>query len=103
MYAILVAIPQTCLMNRDLVLSDWLEELAVCGAPRRFQDAETAHHLSQAIRHSYIVRLAITHHSGPRAVAPVSLQALSAELLLKVSDQKSSQTAVPARRGRVVR
>jgi hypothetical protein len=38
--------------------ADWLEELAVYGMPRRFYDAETAHHLSQAIKHLYLVKLA---------------------------------------------
>ena len=38
-------------MAPELALADWLEELAVFGTPRRFQDAETAHHLSKAIKH----------------------------------------------------
>ena len=54
-------------MIQELAFADWLEELAVYGAPRRFQDAETAYHLSQAIKHWYLVRLAIEHH--PAALA----------------------------------
>jgi len=96
--AILFPRPPTNRMNRDLALADWLEELAIYGTPRRFQDSETAYHLSQAIRHSYIVRLAITHSPiGPRAVAPASVQMLSAELLPKVSDQESSHVVRAAR------
>ena len=87
-------------MNQDLALADWLEELAIYGTPRRFHDAETAHHLSQAIRHSYIVRLAIARHGLTARVGPISVQGLSAELLLKANDQKSSQAARPLRAGR---
>jgi hypothetical protein len=56
-------------MKGDLALADWLEELAIYGMPRRFQDSETAHHLSQLIRHHYIVALALTH-------TPIGLRAL---------------------------
>ena len=42
----------------ELVLADWLEELAVFGTPRRFHDAETAHHLCEAIRYWRLVKLA---------------------------------------------
>ena len=38
--------------------ADWVEELAVYGMPRRFYDAETAHHLSRAIKHLCLVKLA---------------------------------------------
>jgi NMD protein affecting ribosome stability and mRNA decay len=37
-------------MLPELVLADWLEELAVHGPARRPQEAETAHHLSKAGR-----------------------------------------------------
>jgi hypothetical protein len=46
-------------MGREIALAGWLEELAVFGTPRRFHDSETAHHLSKAIYHWYIVKLAI--------------------------------------------
>jgi len=45
-------------MAPGLELADWLEELAVFGTPRRFQDAETTHHLSEAIKYLYLVKLA---------------------------------------------
>jgi hypothetical protein len=61
----------TFLMNRDLALADWLDELAIYGTPRRFQDAETAYHLSQMIQHRYIVALALAH-------TPIGLRALGA-------------------------
>jgi hypothetical protein len=48
-------------MNHDLALSDWLEERCLYGTLRRFQDAETAYHLSQLIRHRYIVALGLAH------------------------------------------
>ena len=48
----------------EFALADWLEELSVFGTPRRLYDAETAEALSQAIRHWYLVRLAIE----PRAL-----------------------------------
>lgn len=47
------------MMAPELELADWLEELAVFGTPRRFQDAETAHHLSQAIKYWRLVKLAM--------------------------------------------
>jgi len=54
LYDILFAIPQFCpSMNRDLGLADCLEELVIYGTPRCFQDADTAYHLSQLIRHRY--------------------------------------------------
>ena len=53
--------------SSQLLLADWLEELAVFGVPRHMLAPETAHHLCQAIRHGYLVRLAI---KKPRAVAP---------------------------------
>lgn len=89
-------------MNRDLALADWLEELALCGAPRRFQDAETAYHLSQLIRHRYIVVLALTH-------TPIALRALGTPApvpayvhpeLLKSTDQRSSGRPSKAGRSR---
>ena len=46
-------------MAPELALADWLKELAVFGTPRRFYDAETAHHLSQAIKYWHLVKLAI--------------------------------------------
>jgi hypothetical protein len=46
---------------QELAIADWLEELVVYATARRFQDAETAYHLSQAIKHWYLVRLAIDH------------------------------------------
>jgi hypothetical protein len=46
-------------MAPELALADWLEELAVFGTPRRFQDAETADHLSEAIKYWRLVKLAI--------------------------------------------
>ncbi len=52
-------------MAPESVLADWLEELAVFGTTRRFQDAETAHHLSQAIRYWRLVRLATAHAVEP--------------------------------------
>jgi hypothetical protein len=45
-------------MTKELALADWLEELAVYGTTTRFQDAETAQHLSQAINYLYLVKLA---------------------------------------------
>jgi hypothetical protein len=45
-------------MTQQVALADWLEELAVYGTARRFYDAETAQHLSQAINHLYLVKLA---------------------------------------------
>ena len=51
-------------MAPELALADWLEELAVCGTPRRFYDAETAHHLSQAIEYWRLVKLAIDRKAG---------------------------------------
>ena len=45
-------------MTQELALADWLEDLAVYGTASRFQGAETAHHLSQAINHLYLVKLA---------------------------------------------
>jgi hypothetical protein len=63
-------------MNRDdLVLADWLEELAVYGTPRRFLDAETAFHLSQWLRHRYIVVLALERN-------PIGLRAFSTPALV---------------------
>jgi hypothetical protein len=47
------------LVSEELALADWLVELAVFSTARRFQDAETAYHLSVAIKHWYLVRLAI--------------------------------------------
>jgi hypothetical protein len=59
--------------NQDeLALADWLDELAVYGTPWRCHDAETAYHLSQVIKHWYLVKLAIeqssptAHHRGVR-------------------------------------
>jgi hypothetical protein len=46
-------------MARELAVADWLEELAVYAMAGRFQDAETAYHLSQAIRYWYLVALAL--------------------------------------------
>jgi hypothetical protein len=46
-------------MAPELALADWLEELAVFGTPRRFQDSKTAHHLSEAIKYWRLVKLAI--------------------------------------------
>jgi hypothetical protein len=46
-------------MDQELAVADWLEELAVYATATRFQDAETAYHLSQAIRHWYLVALAL--------------------------------------------
>jgi hypothetical protein len=46
-------------MAQELAAADWLEELAVYATARRFQDAETAFHLSQAIRYWYLVGLAL--------------------------------------------
>jgi hypothetical protein len=48
-------------MTKHLALADWLEELAVYGTARRFQDAETAYHLSEAIKHWYLAALALRH------------------------------------------
>ena len=90
--------PSTCLMNLDLVLADWLEELAVYGTPQHFQDAETAHHLSQLIRHRYIVALTLAHR-------PIGLCARSTSTLgptfvrselPKATDLRSSQAALPS-------
>jgi len=53
------------LTAQQLILADWLEELAVYGTATRFQDTETAYHLSQAIKHSYLVKLAIEHCAAP--------------------------------------
>jgi len=46
-------------MGQEIALAEWLEELAVFGTPRRFHNSETAHHLSEAIYHWYIVKLAL--------------------------------------------
>jgi hypothetical protein len=51
------------LMAQELAAADWLEELAVYATPRRFQDAETAYHLSVVIRHWYLVTLALNLRS----------------------------------------
>jgi hypothetical protein len=51
-------------MTQQVAVADWLEELAVYGTARRFYDAETAHHLSQAINHLYLIKLA-TESRGP--------------------------------------
>lgn len=48
-------------MTPALMLADWLQDLAVSGSAKRFQDAETAYHLSEAIKHNYLVQLAIRH------------------------------------------
>lgn len=50
-------------MAQELAAADWLEELAVYATARRFQDAETAYHLSQAIRNWYLVALALNLRS----------------------------------------
>jgi hypothetical protein len=50
-------------MGQNLIIADWLEELATYGTPR-FQDAETAYPLSEAIKHWYLVILAIKHRVG---------------------------------------
>jgi hypothetical protein len=55
-------------MAQEIALAGWLEELAVFGTPRRFHNSETAHHLSKAIYHWYIVKLALeTRPHSPRA------------------------------------
>ena len=46
-------------MAPELEAADWLEDLAIYGRPRRFFDAETANHLSQAIRYLHLVKLAL--------------------------------------------
>jgi hypothetical protein len=46
-------------MAQELAVADWLEELAVFGRPRCVPTPETAHHLSRAIFHWYIVKLAL--------------------------------------------
>ena len=63
----------------NLQLADWLEELAVFGSAKHMLAAETAHHLCQAMRHLYLVRLAI---ASPRRNIPrlVGLQNLEADL-----------------------
>jgi len=87
-------------MNHDLALSDWLEELCLYGTPRRFQDAETAYHLSQLIRHRYIVVLALAH-------TPIGLRELGTPApipnciqpgLLKSTDHQPSQATRASRR-----
>jgi hypothetical protein len=89
-------------MNRDLALADWLEELAVYGTPRRFPDAETAYHLSQLIRHRYIVTLALAHTQiGLRALGtPAPIPAYIQPELLESSDQWSPADPRPSKRGR---
>ena len=46
-------------MAQELALADWLEELAVYGLAQRPQSAETAYHLSLAIKNWYLVALAL--------------------------------------------
>lgn len=76
-------------MNWDLAVSDWLEELCLYGKPRRFQDAETAYHLSELLRHRYVVTLALAHTPilGLRALGTPTPE------LLQVRDHRSSQVA----------
>jgi hypothetical protein len=96
-----LVIPQTFLLNHDLALSDWLEELCLYGMPRRFQDAETAYHLSQLIRHRYIVVLAIAHTPiGLRELGtPAPIPNCNQSGLLKSKDQRSAQVAPPPQKG----
>lgn len=51
------------LMAQELAVADWLEELALYAPARKVGDAETAYHLSQAIRHWYLVALALNLRS----------------------------------------
>jgi len=47
-----------------LLLSDWLNELAVFGNPKHFYDSETATHCAQALKYRHLVVLAIEPLAG---------------------------------------
>ena len=65
--------------DKLLRLADWLEELAVFGNPRRPYSAEQAHHMSQTIRHLYLVRCGLG--------MPLRLQELDEELQVRKNSQ----------------
>jgi len=61
--------------DKLLLTSDWLEALALYGNPRYPYSAEQAHHLSQTIRHFYLVRCGLG--------MPLRLQELDEDLQVR--------------------
>ena len=53
-----------------VTLSYWLADLAVYGPARRPQDLEAAYHLSEVIKHWYVVRLALRNPSALKHLSP---------------------------------
>jgi hypothetical protein len=47
-----------------LLLSDWLNELAVFGNPKHFYDSETATHCAQVLKYRHLVVIAIEPLAG---------------------------------------